>query len=77
MGFAYQLFPKTVVRSAYGIFWLPGAIMETTGDTRAPAFSINTPMVTSVDGNLTPFTTWTIHILPTASPIRPVFRRVC
>ena len=56
VGFAYQMFPKTVVRSAYGIFWLPGAIMETTGDTRAPAFSINTPMVTSVDGNLTPFT---------------------
>jgi DNA-binding transcriptional ArsR family regulator len=57
VGFAYQLFPKTVIRSAYGIFWLPGAIMETTGDSRAPAFSINTPMVTSVDGNLTPFNT--------------------
>ncbi len=54
-GLAYQLFPKTVIRSAYGLFWLPGAIMETTGDSRAPAYSINTPMVTSVDGNLTPF----------------------
>jgi len=57
VGFAYQLFPHTVLRSGYGLFWIPAAMTEVTGDTRAPAWAINTPMVTSLDGGVTPYDT--------------------
>jgi hypothetical protein len=54
-GFAYQLFARTVVRSGYGIFWIPAALTEVTGDNRAPAWAINTLAVASLDGGLTPY----------------------
>lgn len=57
VGVAFQLFPKTVVRSGYGLFWIPGAITEVTGDTRAPAWAINTLAVASLDGGVTPYNT--------------------
>ncbi len=52
-GFAYQPFQKMVVRGGFGIMYIP-----TTG-TAFPAtgFTITTPMVTSIDGGLTPFNT--------------------
>ena len=53
-GFAYQMLPRTVVRGGYGIFWLPAAITEVTGDVRAPAWAIGTGMLGSIDGGLTP-----------------------
>ncbi len=56
-GFAYQLFPHTVIRGGYGLFWIPAATTEVTGDVRAPAWEINTPMVTSLDNGLTPYNT--------------------
>jgi hypothetical protein len=55
VGFAYQLFPRTVVRSGYGIFWIPAALTEVTGDNRAPAWAINTLAVASLDGGLRPY----------------------
>ncbi len=57
IGFAYQLFPNTVVRSGYGLFWIPASMSEVTGDTRAPAWAINTPMVTTLNNGITPFNT--------------------
>ena len=57
VGFAYQLFDKTVIRSGFGIFWIPASMSEVTGDTRAPAWAINTPMVTTLNGGLTPYNT--------------------
>ncbi len=57
VGLAYQLFPRMVIRSGFGLFWIPAALTEVTGDTRAPAWAINTPMVTSLDGGLTPYNT--------------------
>jgi Carboxypeptidase regulatory-like domain len=57
LGFAYQLFNKTVIRTGYGLFWIPAAITEVTGDVRAPAWEINTPMVTTLNNGLTPFNT--------------------
>lgn len=57
VGFAYQLFPRTVIRSGYGLFWIPGAITEVTGDNRAPAWAINTLAVASQDGGVTPYNT--------------------
>jgi hypothetical protein len=56
-GLAYQLTPGTVIRSGYGLFWIPAAMTEVTGDTRAPAWAINTPMVTTLDGGVTPYNT--------------------
>ncbi len=56
-GFAFQLFPKTVVRSGYGLFWIPAAITEVTGDNRAPAWAINTLAVASLNGGITPYNT--------------------
>lgn len=56
-GFAYQLFPRTVVRSGYGLFWIPAALTEVTGDNRAPAWAINTLALASLDGGLTPYNT--------------------
>jgi hypothetical protein len=57
VGFAFQLFPKTVIRSGYGLFWIPGAITEVTGDNRAPAWAINTLAIASLDGGVTPYNT--------------------
>lgn len=56
-GFAFQLFPGTVVRSGYGLFWIPAAVTEVTGDNRAPAWAINTLALGSIDGGLTPYHT--------------------
>ena len=56
-GFAWQVTPSMVIRSGYGLFWIPAAMTEVTGDTRAPAWAINTPMVTTLDGGLTPYNT--------------------
>lgn len=57
VGFAYQLFPRTVIRSGYGLFWIPAAITEVTGDNRAPAWAINTLAVATQNGGITPFNT--------------------
>lgn len=57
VGFAYQLFSRTVIRSGYGLFWIPGAITEVTGDNRAPAWAINTLAVASLNGGITPYNT--------------------
>jgi hypothetical protein len=46
-----------VIRSGYGLFWIPAAITEVTGDNRAPAWAINTLAVASQDGGITPYNT--------------------
>lgn len=43
LGFAYQLFPRTVIRTGYGLFWIPAGINEITGDHSAPAWALSTP----------------------------------
>ncbi len=57
VGFAYQLLSRTVIRSGYGLFWIPAAINEITGDSRAPAWALSTQMLATLDGGLTPFNT--------------------
>jgi hypothetical protein len=57
IGFAYQLTPRTVIRSGFGLFWVPASLSEVTGDTRAPAWAINTPMVTTLNGGISPYNT--------------------
>jgi hypothetical protein len=57
VGVSFQLFPRTVIRSGYGLFWIPAATTEVTGDNRAPAWAINTLAVASLDGGVHPFNT--------------------
>lgn len=55
LGVAYQLLPKTVLRAAYGIAFLPTTgIFVRVGQT---GFSMQTPMVASIDGGFTPHDT--------------------
>jgi len=53
-GFAYSLTEKTVLRGGYGIFWIPFNLVTPNTGSNNPAFSINTPFVSSLDGGLTP-----------------------
>ncbi len=48
-GFAWQARPKTVVRGAFGILFIP-----VSGGVTRTGFTWDTPMVTSFDGGLTP-----------------------
>ncbi len=57
VGFAYQLFTHTVIRSGYGLFWIPAATTEVTGNVRAPAWSISTQAIASLDNGITPYNT--------------------
>jgi hypothetical protein len=57
LGMAYQATPKTVVRSAFGIFWIPANLTEVVGGSRAPAWEISTQMLTSLDNSITQFNT--------------------
>jgi hypothetical protein len=54
-GVAFQLTPKTVVRSGYGIFWLPNQVAQQTFPSFNPINSVPTPFTSSIDGGITPF----------------------
>lgn len=51
-GFAWQLLPKTVVRGGYSISYLPTTGIYVGLD--RTGFSLNTPLVSSIDGGFTP-----------------------
>jgi hypothetical protein len=52
-GLAYQLHPRVVLRTGYGIYYA-GTTTMGRGTAASPGFSIATPMTTSVDG-ITPY----------------------
>jgi len=54
VGLAYEATRKLVIRSAYGIFWVPERGVLNPPST---GFSITTTMVTSLDNGLTPYNT--------------------
>jgi len=54
-GFAYQLDPKTVLRGGYGVSYIP--TFGPGGTAAGAGFAVNTLMVTSIDGGLTPYNT--------------------
>jgi hypothetical protein len=51
IGLAYQIFPKTVFRGGYGIFYQPNGILRT--NSILSGFTRSTPIVASNDGGLT------------------------
>lgn len=53
VGYAFRVTNWMVARGGYGIFYIPNNI----SNYRLDGFSLNTQMVTSLDGNLTPFNT--------------------
>jgi hypothetical protein len=57
IGAAYQVTPKTVIRSAFGIFWIPANLTEVVGGSRASAWELSTQMLTSLDNNITLYNT--------------------
>ncbi len=54
LGLAYRLNNKTVIRSAYGIYYAPSALQAAghTGTAGMDGFSSTTPFVTSLDGRI-------------------------
>jgi hypothetical protein len=57
VGFAYSLRSSTTIRGGYGIFWLPNNLETPNTGEGAPAWSTNTPFVSSLNGGITPFNT--------------------
>jgi Carboxypeptidase regulatory-like domain/TonB-dependent Receptor Plug Domain len=55
LGFAYSWRPKTVLRGGYGIYWLPNNLETPNTGQGAPAWSVTTPFVSSLNGGITPF----------------------
>jgi hypothetical protein len=55
IGLAYRVTSRTVVRTGYGIFWLPNNIAWSQSPNNDVVNSIGTPFVNSRDGGLTPF----------------------
>lgn len=54
-GFAYQASSKMVFRGGYGIMYIP--TFGPGGTASGAGFSVDTPMVTTLDGGLTPYNT--------------------
>jgi len=55
IGLAYQLTSKTVIRSGYGIVWLPIDVNLDSAPDHDVINAITEPMITSLNGNVTPY----------------------
>jgi hypothetical protein len=55
IGFVFQLTPKTVIRSGYGIVWLPIDVNLNSAPDHDVINAIQDQMITSLDGGITPY----------------------
>jgi hypothetical protein len=55
LGLAFRLNDKTVLRTGYGIFWIPNDVAFNISPNNDPANAYTTPFVGTTDGSLTPF----------------------
>lgn len=55
IGFAFQATSKTVIRSGYGIVWLPIDVNLDSAPDHDVINAITEPMITSLNGNVTPY----------------------
>jgi hypothetical protein len=58
IGFAYRLNDRTVIRSGYGLSYLPSDLMLNNAPWISPALMATTPMVATTDGGKTPYNTF-------------------
>jgi hypothetical protein len=56
-GFAYSVDSKTVIRSGYGIFYVPVSINALGSSVGSQGYSTSTSMVTTLDSGITPYRT--------------------
>ena len=54
LGLAYRLNNKTVIRTGYGIFWLPNDVAFEHRPNNDPVNSYTTPFIGTLDGSVTP-----------------------
>lgn len=57
VGLAFQLFPNTVIRTGYGVFWIPNSINYSDAPDENSVNSSSTAMATSINGGVTPYDT--------------------
>ena len=55
LGIAYRVDDNTVIRTGYGIFWLPNDVAFSVAPNQDVVTTIGTPWLTSLDGGVTPF----------------------
>lgn len=55
LGIAYRLDDSTVIRTGYGIFWLPNDVAFSVAPNQDVVTTISTPWITSLDNGVTPF----------------------
>jgi len=58
VGFAYRLTQNTVVRSGFGLFWIPGYVAWLDSPNNSAMSGVSTPYVASSDGGVTPYGNW-------------------
>jgi hypothetical protein len=55
LGIAFRLNNKTVIRTGYGIFWIPNDVAFNISPNNDPVNAYTTPWVSTTDGSVTPF----------------------
>lgn len=55
LGIAYRVTDTTVIRTGYGVFWLPNDVAFAVAPNQDIVTTISTPWLTSLDGGVTPY----------------------
>ncbi len=55
LGIAYRLDDQTVIRTGYGVFWLPNDVAFAIAPNQDVVSTISTPWINSLDGGVTPY----------------------